>query len=71
MKATIMDACELPAVLTVRQIQQLLGISKAKAYELVHRRNFPVIYFGKAIRVPKEALVKWLEQQARGGNSGR
>jgi excisionase family DNA binding protein len=62
--ATITDIEELPAVLTMRHVQEVLGISRVKAYELTHRRGFPVVRFGRAIRVPREAFLRWLERQA-------
>lgn len=54
----------LPHVLTMRDIQNYLGISRPKAYELAHARGFPVIRIGRCIRVPRDAFVRWLEGQA-------
>ena len=65
-RATVTDVKELPEVLTVEQLQQLLGISRPKAYELANMATFPTVRFGRAIRVPKLALLRWLEQQAGG-----
>lgn len=66
MQATIKDAENLPLVLTVSQVQEILGVSKAVAYQLAHRRGFPSFKLGRSIRVSKEALLCWLEQQAAG-----
>lgn len=63
-EATIVNAKELPEVLTMKQVQQLLGISKPKTYELAHIQGFPVVRFGRAIRVPRQALMRWLETQS-------
>ena len=68
--ATIMDIATLPAVLTMRQVQEIMGLSKVKTYELAHTCGFPVVRFGRAIRVPREAFLRWLDQQA-GGQEGR
>ena len=38
--------------LTVRDISEYLNISKSQAYELTHRKDFPVSRFGGAIRIP-------------------
>lgn len=62
--ATVKDMGELPAVHTVEQVRQVLGISRPKVYELVHSEGFPVIRIGRAIRVPREALMRWLETQS-------
>jgi len=64
---TVKDlAVDLPAVLRVDHLQQALGLSKAKAYELVHQHGFPAVRFGRAIRIPRDAFLQWLETQARG-----
>jgi excisionase family DNA binding protein len=51
----------LPLVMTVTELQKVLGLSRVKAYELVHQRNFPAIRFGRAIRIPRDGLMKWLD----------
>ncbi|NSW83598.1 MAG: helix-turn-helix domain-containing protein [Syntrophothermus sp.] len=55
-----------PWLLRPADIQKLLGLSRTEVYRLVHRKDFPVIRFGKAIRVPADALRDWLKQQAQG-----
>jgi excisionase family DNA binding protein len=62
--ATITDMDALPAVLTLRHVQEILGVSRPKTYELAHTRGFPVVRIGRAIRIPREAFVRWLDQQA-------
>jgi excisionase family DNA binding protein len=44
-------------VLTVAEAGELLGISRAFAYELVARGELPVIRLGRRIVVPKVALL--------------
>ena len=56
--ATVRDVEELPLVLTVRHIQDVLGISRLNAYKLAHTRGFPVMRFGRALRVPREAFLR-------------
>ena len=67
--ATITDMEGLPAVLTMRHVQEILGISRVKAYELTHTRGFPAMRIGRTIRVPRQALMRWIEEQA-GGQEG-
>ena len=62
-QATVKSGEELPAILTVAQVQRFLGISRAKAYELVHMAGFPAVRLGRVIRVPREALMRWVETQ--------
>ena len=56
---------ELPLVLTMRHIQEITGLSKPKVYELAHTRGFPAVRFGRAIRVPRDAFLRWLDEQAQ------
>ena len=47
---------ELPLMLNMKQLSDLLGISDASAYELVQEADFPSLRIGKRIVVPKEEL---------------
>ncbi len=48
--------------MTVPEVAEVMGISRAKAYELVHRQDFPVIKVGSKYIVPIDAFHKWLER---------
>jgi excisionase family DNA binding protein len=61
--ATVTDVKALPANLTVEQLQDFLGISRHKAYELVHTKGFPTVRIGRVIRIPKEGLLRWMDEQ--------
>jgi excisionase family DNA binding protein len=52
---------DLKDVLTVKDIIKFLGISRAKAYELVHSGAFHVVKVGARILIPKKSILKWLE----------
>lgn len=45
---------------TVTEMAQVLNIGRNKAYELVKTEGFPAIYIGSTIRIPIEALNRWL-----------
>lgn len=52
---------ELPIMLTVADVQKVLGIGKNAAYELIYQKNFPVLKLGeRKIRIPKNAFVDWI-----------
>ena len=57
---------ELPMFLTVMDIANLLGISRASAYELVREDNFPKLKIvqGRTI-IPRDRLLEWLDEQTR------
>ena len=47
--------------LTVEQAGELLGISRALAYEMARTGRLPTLRFGKRIVVPKKAIENMLE----------
>lgn len=49
-----------PEVLSVNDIQQILGIGRRQAYELVNSGQFHVVRIGKTIRIHREVFLKWL-----------
>ena len=62
--ATIRDFQELPAILTLKDIQDVLGICKSKVYELAHTEGFPIVLFVLLIRLPRDRFLAWLDAQA-------
>jgi excisionase family DNA binding protein len=61
---TITCFAELPVVLTMGDVQRTLRCAKKTAYDLAHKADFPAIRLGRTIRVPREAFLLWLDQQA-------
>ena len=57
---------EMPLFLTVMDVANLLGISRASAYELVRQENFPKLKIvqGRTI-IPRDRLLEWLDEQTR------
>jgi excisionase family DNA binding protein len=50
--------------LTLRDVQEMLGIGHTKAYELVSTPGgVPSVRIGRAIRINKRELDDWLERQ--------
>ncbi len=54
---------ELPMALKADDIAQILGISRANAYTLMHSENFPTLRIGKRMMVPKDKFLAWMEKQ--------
>lgn len=63
-QATATRRDELPLVLNMKNIQDITGLSKPKVYELAHTQGFPLVHFRLYMWVPREAFLRWLEQQA-------
>ena len=53
----------MPMFLTVLDLANLLGISRASAYELVRQENFPKLKIvqGRTI-IPRDRLLEWLDE---------
>ena len=54
---------ELPLMLNVQDVSDVLGIGQAHAYEIVRRKDFPSITLGSRIIIPRDKLMEWLERQ--------
>jgi excisionase family DNA binding protein len=52
----------LPAVLTVQQAARALNISKNTAYALVRSGKLHSVRIGRQIRIPKDALIEFLQK---------
>ena len=53
----------MPNVLNATQLADILGISRAGAYNLLGRNDFPTLHIGSRKLVSKHHLAKWIEQQ--------
>ena len=54
---------DLPLMLSVPEVGEVLGISRAGAYELVRSKGFPKVKIGNRIVVPKDKFIQWIEEQ--------
>ena len=57
---------ELPLLLSVKQLVDLMGVSDSSIYELIQEADFPSLQIGKRIVVPKEELRKWITAHTKG-----
>ena len=55
---------ELPLMLSVTDMAEVLGISRAGAYELVKTEGFPSLSVGSRIIIPKEEFMSWVKCQS-------
>ena len=55
---------DLPLVLKIPDLMRVLSISRTLANEVIHRQGFPAVRIGRTVRIPRDALMKWLEEQA-------
>ncbi len=58
-----------PLLLKGGEVAELIGCSRALAYRLMQKGHLPVVRIpgGKAVRVPRAALVEWIRSNTRNG----
>ena len=59
---------QLPLILNAEQVALILGISRAGAYQLFHRADFPCVKLGKRMIVKRNKLFAWIDAQTQGAN---
>lgn len=57
---------EMPLMLSVPEVASVLGISRAGAYELVKEKGFPTLSIGSRILIPRDKLIKWIDEKSSG-----
>ena len=50
-----------PFLLTLREVEVALQLGRTRTYELVRSGALPVLRVGRAVRVPREALRRWID----------
>ncbi len=58
----VVDWSKLPVILTSRHMEDIVGLSRVGTLNLMKRKDFPSIRIGRRIVVPRDALLRWLEQ---------
>ena len=53
---------DLPLMLSVPEVGEVLGISRARAYELVRSTGFPHIKIGNRIVVSRDKFITWFDE---------
>ena len=56
---------DLPLMLNVQMIANILGITRTKSYELVSSKGFPALKLRNRIVVPKDQFIDWIRQNTK------
>ncbi len=54
---------QIPVVINADCLAIILGISRTKAYQLMHSNAFPTFRIGSRIVVRKDHLLGWIDQE--------
>lgn len=49
----------LPAVIGIKEVMEVLKIGRDSAYSLVNQKGFPKLPIKKPIRIPKDEFLRW------------
>ena len=52
-------------ILTIKDIQENLGIGKNKVYKLIKLKGFPKIKIGHRYYIPESAYNQWIKNNTR------
>ncbi|WP_304459251.1 helix-turn-helix domain-containing protein [Alicyclobacillus sendaiensis] len=58
------SAADLPPVLTAKEAAKVARVSLHKLYEFARRPGFPAIKDGRVLRIPRDAFLVWLQENA-------
>ena len=54
-----------PLLITVDQAAKMLSISKTTLYDEIRYKGFPVVRFGKLVRINPSKMQEWLEKREK------
>ncbi len=54
---------DYPDVVTVAQLQKMLGVSRHLVYELIHDGNIGSIKIGNSFKIPKFNVINYIMKQ--------
>ena len=57
---------DLHLMLSAPEVAEVLGISRAGAYDLVRSAGFPHLKLGNRILIPKDKFLKWIDANTEG-----
>lgn len=53
---------ELPKLLTARELEERIGIRRARLYELVRSGAIPHVRLGESIRFDPDRIRRWIDE---------
>jgi excisionase family DNA binding protein len=50
-------------LLRAEEAAEVLGMGRSKVFEMFRAHELPVVRIGRAVRVPRKALLAWIEDR--------
>jgi len=60
-----------PLLLRVTEVALVLGIGRTKVFALLAAGELPAVRLGRSVRIPREALERWVRERIEADNPGR
>ena len=61
---------DYPDIVTVAQLQSMLGISRHLAYDLINEGSISGLKIGNAFKIPKVSVINYVMERQGEGNVG-
>jgi excisionase family DNA binding protein len=59
-------AAEEPWLLRVDEVSRLLSLGRTRTWELIWKRELPVVRMGRSVRISRVDLLRWIRAHAEG-----
>ena len=59
-----LSAEELPMILNVQEVSDLIGLGMSQTYDLIRRIDFPAFKIRNRIFVPRDKFLAWIDNQS-------
>lgn len=56
---------DLPLMLSVQEVADVLGISKSSAYVLSKEKKFPTLKIGSRVVIPRDKFIEWINTNTK------
>jgi len=62
-------AADMPLLLDAHEAGRLMSVSRSKVLDLASQGAIPSIKIGGSVRIPRNLLTAWIDENTRGANS--
>jgi len=63
------DSPPRSALLRIAEAAELLGVGRSTVYQLVSANAVPVVRVGRLVRIPRDALLRWIKDHVHSPES--
>ena len=60
---------DYPDIVTVKQLREMLGVSRALAYKLISDGEIQAVKIGTSLKIPKVSVINYVTEEKKEGKS--